>query len=113
MCGLTAKGVCICMSFKRQNHDTPIRTQHPQQSETYRLLNITIVESFDTALAIENHRGVDLVLCKVYEPMKLCYVISVVHFAAQKKMRVDFHLVQVISWIKNKTSACAVCMVQL
>ena len=37
----------------------PIRTQQPQQSETHRLLIITILESLDTALAIKNHRGVD------------------------------------------------------
>ena len=29
----------------------------------------------------------DLVLHKVYEQMKLCYVISIVHFAAQKKKK--------------------------
>ena len=112
MCGLIANGVCICMSFKGPNHDKPIRTQHRQQSETYRPLNITTLEPFDTALVIENRRGVDLVLHKVFEPMKLCCVNAIVNFAAQKKkISVDFDSVSVVSWIKSKIMACAVCIV--
>ena len=68
------------MSFNRPKHDTPFRTEYPQRSKTYRLLNKTILEFYDTALAIQNRRGVDLVLHTVYEPIKLCYVVSIVHF---------------------------------
>ena len=82
MCELTSNGVSIFV-FKASKPWKRLFVLNILSSKE--ASDFWIFESFDTALAIENRRGVGIVLLKVYEPMKLCYVVSIVHFAAQRK----------------------------